>query len=258
MTDRIEARARQIVQALTTPKQITPASMEPNSLSLEEAYAVAAQVQSLQGRQRVGLKVGFTNRSIWPVYGVDRPIWGEIYADGLFATNQPVPLAGFSEPRIEPEIVLGFRDVPSAEMDGQKLKDCIEWVAPGFEIVQSIYPNWTFSVEDSIAAQALHGCLVLGEKIPATAEVLSGLPAVPLQLRRAGETVENGKGVNALGGPIDVLAHLTPLLSEERALKAGELLTTGTLTDAWPVSPGECWSAYFGGVMAVELTVQFK
>ncbi len=57
-------------------------------------------------------------------------------------------------------------------MNNKQLADCVEWVAPGFEIVQSIYPDWKFSVEDSIAAQGLHGCLVLGDKIAATHDVL--------------------------------------------------------------------------------------
>ena len=88
-------------------------------------------------------------------------------------------------------------------------------------------------------------------------DVLTGLAEVPLALFKGAEAIESGKGENALGGPIEVLAHLVSLLSEADQLQGGELVTTGTLTDAWPVSPGEEWSAGFGGVMDTELSVRF-
>ncbi|WP_109310474.1 2-keto-4-pentenoate hydratase [Ruegeria sp. AU67] len=257
MTRDIEANAQKIADALTSAQQIPKLSSEAGKLTLDDAYSIASRVRKLQGKKRVGRKVGFTNRAIWPVYGVDQPIWGEVHSDGLFSTDQPVNLARYSEPRIEPEIVLGLRHTPTAEMNDEQLAGCVEWVAPGFEIVQSIYPNWKFSVEDSIAAQGLHGCLVLGDKIEATHDILTGLAEVPLALFKGTEAIEAGKGENALGGPIEVLAHLVSLLSDADQLQGGELVTTGTLTDAWPVFPGEQWSAGFGGVMDTELSVRF-
>jgi 2-oxo-3-hexenedioate decarboxylase len=253
-----ETTARTIAEALASARQISPLSSQAEQFSLDEAYAIAKRVRGIQGKERVGRKVGFTNRAIWPVYGVDRPIWGEVHADGLFSTDQPVNLARYSEPRIEPEIVLGLGHAPTQEMSNKQLAGCVEWVAPGFEIVQSIYPGWKFSVEDSIAAQGLHGCLVLGDKIPATHDVVTGLAEMPLTLFNGTKVIETGKGENALGGPIAVLAHLVSLLSGVDVLQAGEIVTTGTLTDAWPVLPGETWSASYGGVMDKVLTVRFE
>ena len=252
-----ETTAKAIAEALASAQQISPMSSEAGQLSPGEAYLIASYVREIQGKKRVGRKVGFTNRAIWPVYGVDQPIWGAVHSDGLFSTDQPVNLARYSEPRIEPEIVLGLGHAPTAEMNNEQLAGCVEWVAPGFEIVQSIYPDWKFSVEDSIAAQGLHGCLILGDKIAAKHDVLTGLAEVPVALFKGAEAIETGKGENALGGPIEVLAHLVSLLSDADRLQGGELVTTGTLTDAWPVSPGEEWSAGFGGVMDTELSVRF-
>jgi 2-oxo-3-hexenedioate decarboxylase len=39
-------------------------------------------------------------------------------------------------------------------MDDAVLLTCIEWVALGFEIVQSIFPAWKFSPADTVAADA--------------------------------------------------------------------------------------------------------
>ena len=49
-------------------------------------------------------------------------------------------------------------------MDKSELLDCIDWVALGYEIVQSIFPGWKFAASDTIAANALHGALLVGKR----------------------------------------------------------------------------------------------
>jgi hypothetical protein len=41
---------------------------------------------------------------------------------------------------------------------------CIDWVGHGFEIVQSIFPEWKFSAADTVAAFGLHGALLIGAR----------------------------------------------------------------------------------------------
>ena len=43
-----------------------------------------------------------------------------------------------------------------------------------------------------------------------------------------------------------------------RALAAAELVSTGTLTDAHPVSPGELWGTELNGLPLPGLTIRFK
>jgi 2-keto-4-pentenoate hydratase len=65
-------------------------------------------------------------------------------------------------------------------------------------------------------------------------------------LSRDGREVEVGAGRNALGNPFAALAHLCALLAEQGpdvALQAGEVITTGTVTAAYAVRPGETWQA---------------
>jgi 2-oxo-3-hexenedioate decarboxylase len=70
----------------------------------------------------------------------------------------------FAEPRIEPEIMFGLGKAPSPNMDQPALLDCIDWIALGYEIVQSIYPGWQFAASDTIAANAPHGALLVGNR----------------------------------------------------------------------------------------------
>ena len=70
----------------------------------------------------------------------------------------------FAEPRIEPEIVFGLGRAPLPGMDEPALMECIDWVALGYEVVQSIFPGWKFTAADTIAANALHGALLVGNR----------------------------------------------------------------------------------------------
>ena len=53
--------------------------------------------------------------------------------------------AGTCAARIEPEIVLHLADAPRIGMNEADLAGCIDWVAHGFEIVDAIFPNWSFA-----------------------------------------------------------------------------------------------------------------
>jgi 2-oxo-3-hexenedioate decarboxylase len=85
------------------------------------------------------------------------------------------------------------------------------------------------------------------------------LPRFALTLSRTGNEVERGKGANVLGSPALALAHLARLIASRREspLVAGEIISTGTLTDAWPVSPGEVWSSHYGELPLAGLTLRF-
>ena len=62
-----------------------------------------------------------------------------------------------------------------------------------------------------------------------------------------------------LDGPLNALRHLVELLAAEHdnpPLAAGEIVTTGTLTRALPVAPGETWTTELFGVALPGLSVR--
>jgi 2-oxo-3-hexenedioate decarboxylase len=217
------------------------------------------------GARAKGRKIGFTNRTIWAQYGVHAPIWGYVFDRSLhdLAAIDTLPLVPFSEPRIEPEIVFGLSAAPSARMDETALSSCIEWVALGFEIVQSIYPGWRFSAADTIAANGLHGALLIGPRhpfVPRAAEWLRTLSVFQIDLNCSGRLIDRGHAENVLGGPLSALRHLVGLLASDPLnppLAAGEIVSTGTLTKAMPVAAGEVWSANPTGIALDEIRVRF-
>lgn len=245
------ARAGAVLAALDAPGPLAPFTDADPGFDLAAAYRTAAALAALRrarGERPVGRKLGFTNRTIWEEYGVRAPIWGFVYDSTVRPLDgRPLSLAPFAEPRIEPEIVLRLAAAPRAGMAPEELAGCVGAIALGFEIVQSVFPGWRFRAPDTVAAAALHGALRTGPFVPLTPAIAGRLARFPVTLRRDGAVAATGDGADVLGGgPLAALAHLAALLAadpEAAPLAPGEIVTTGTLTRALPVAPGETWQA---------------
>jgi 2-oxo-3-hexenedioate decarboxylase len=264
----ISAIAAEIFATLGTARQVEPFTARTAGLAVEDAYRVSAALNAMRqarGETPLGRKIGFTNRTIWPEYGVYAPIWGFVYDSTVHALDATtaLSLAGFAEPRIEPEIVFGLAAAPSAGMDEATLLACIDWVAHGFEIVQSIYPQWKFAAADTVAANGVHGALLIGPRHPVdprAGEWRVELARFDIDLLCDGRHIDRGHAVNVLDGPLAALRHLVGLLAHDEGnppLAAGEIVTTGTLTRAMPVKPGETWSTALHGIALDGIRLRF-
>ena len=79
-------------------------------------------------------------------------------------------------------------------------------------------------------------------------------------LSRGLTVVDLGVGANVLDSPALALAHLARLLADQPLspkAAAGEIVTTGTITDAWPVTAGEVWTSGYGALALKGLTLRF-
>lgn len=235
--------------------------------TLDDAYRVTALANGLRvakGWKPVGRKIGFTNRQMWKEYGVGAPNWGYVYDGTFHDLAVPLPLAPYTEPKIEPEIMFGLAAAPSSGMDDAALLSCIAWVAHGFEIVQSIFPGWKFSLPDCTAANAMHGALLIGlrHEIGTRAdEWLRTLPQFEVELYCDGKLMDRGRGSNVLDGPLSAVRHLVELLARDPdnpPLAAGEIVSTGTLTRALPVKAGETWTTKLKGIDLEGASLRFE
>jgi 2-oxo-3-hexenedioate decarboxylase len=264
----VAAIADEILRITGTGRQTSPFSSRLAGLSLSDAYRVTATLNRRReeaGEKRVGRKIGFTNRTIWEEYKVYAPIWGYVYESTLHdLSNTPsLSLAGFAEPRIEPEIVFGLADAPELHMDEAALVGCVDWVAHGFEIVQSIFPGWKFAAADTVAANGVHGALLIGPKQQIglrAREWRQALCPFEIDLLCDGRVIEHGHSANVLDGPLSALRHLVKLLACDGGnppLAHGEIVTTGTLTRAMPVAPGQIWSTALHGIPLEPIVLRF-
>ncbi len=253
--------ARELISLHESPHEVPSFSERYPGLTADAGYQAAQALHEhrvARGWRPVGRKIGFTNCNIWPRYGVYEPIWGTVYDRTMLRAVDNfarVPLAGLVNPRIEPEICFYLRASPA----GQALADCIEWMAHAIEIVQCHHPAWKLTLPDSTANNGLHGRLIVGAPAPLPPDARSVLARVEVELFREGRLVDRGVGENVLGSPIAALEHLVGVLEKQhgRPLAAGEIVTTGVITDAHPVAAGERWSTQISGAALPGLTIEF-
>ena len=264
----IEAVAKEVITSLSNHSQIPTFSSRPDGLTLAQAYRVTPLLRAAfeaHGERITGRKIGFTNRQMWKAFGVESPVWGYTTnrATHELADVQVMALNDFSEPRIEPEIMFGLGAAPAPTMSDGALVDCVEWIALGYEIVQSIFPDWKFEAADTVAANGLHGVLLIGTRhamAPRRTEWERELSTFEVELYCGGTLVQRGGGSLVLDSPLKALRHLVELLANyprSPPLCAGEVISTGTLTLAMPVKPGERWTTKAAGIPLQEITIRF-
>jgi 2-oxo-3-hexenedioate decarboxylase len=264
----LRAVAEELIELAASGREAPPFSARYPKLDEALGYRAMRRLHEHRlalGWKPLGRKIGFTNRTIWPRYGVHQPIWGFVYDHTLVRASgnrAEVALAGLAQPRIEPEICFGLRAPPPRSHDAHAILAAVAWVAHAVEIVQTFHPDWKFDLPDCTAANGLHGRLVLGEPVPLDAipDLEAKLPAARVRLSRGDRLVDEGVGANVLDSPAYALAHLVEVLAiqpEFNQLHAGELVSTGTLTDAHPVRAGETWSTAIDGLPLPGLTIRF-
>jgi 2-keto-4-pentenoate hydratase len=267
---RTDGIATAVLDALDAGCQREPFTSAYPDFSTGDAYAVTARLRQLRmarGAKPVGRKIGFTNRNIWAEYGVFEPIWGDMYDDTVRGISHGgrAPVMHLPEPRIEPEILLGLESDLTPGMSLAEIAEAVGWIAHGFEIVQSIFPGWRFKAADCIADGGLHGAYFQGPPYPIgksdRAGLAGALAGLTITLYRNDEAIDEGVGANVLDGPIQALAHLVDVLGRDPRnppLRAGEIVTTGTLTRAFPVTRGERWSTRIEGIEMARMAIEIS
>ncbi len=265
----IDALADEVLSLNDSGRIVAPFSERYPGLDAPAGYRAAARLHAerlARGWRLLGRKIGFTNRTIWPRYGVYEPMWGALYDRTVIfarADRATVALAGLAQPRIEPEICFGLKAAPPITHSADALLGAIEWIAHSVEIVQCHHPDWKLKIADCTADNGLHGRLVVGTPVPVrdVPDLATRLPRLKVELRKGGAAVDRGVGANVLGSPLEALAFLVEILSRQSGappLATGEIVSTGTLTDAHPVAPGETWSTAFEGLPLNGLEVSFR
>lgn len=261
----MSAIVEQLVERLQATRGVGQRRPSEEGLSLGEAYRVAHRLARRQPAPPVGRKVGLSNRASWQQLGLSDIVWGYLFAETVReAPDNSVELSleGLAQPRLEPEIVFGLKaPLPSGTRDPVQLLASVAWLALGFEVVVCPYPNWQFAPADLVATFGFHGALIVGERRPLEdpAAVAAQLAVAEARLYRNGELLLSGGGANVLGNPAVALGHLADLIAADREalpLAAGELITSGTLTAAPDIAPGERYRAEVRGLGLPPLMLQ--
>jgi 2-keto-4-pentenoate hydratase len=166
--------------------------------------------------------------------------------------------------KIEPEIAFGLKRPIITE--GRNATAAIEstvWLAMGFEIIDCPFPEWKFQPSDFVASFGLHAALVVGERVQVqpdfVATLVDALPRFKVQVSKNVDFLEEGSGRNCLRSPALCLAELGAAIVGRfpaEPLRAGEIVSSRTLTAGHPTDKGDLWTVEVEGLSLPPLTLR--
>lgn len=221
-------------------------------LSLDDAYAIQRALTAIrvsEGERVVGWKLGYTSQAMREQMGVEAPNYGPLTDAMLLADG--VDLGGrATQPRVEPEIAVRLARDLSGPVDLATVLAAVDSAFACLEVVDSVYTDYRFTLEDNTADGSSAAFVVLGGELAAR-ELLD---EVAVRLERNGEPVGSALGAAASGHPLAGVAWLSAQVGADGGvLEAGQVIITGGLTAAVPLGPGDTVRAVFDERVSVSV-----
>lgn len=227
-------------------------------MTLDDAYDVMylnLSRREREGAVRAGYKIGATNAAIMAAMEVEQPLWTRLYRDMLIENGGVAGGGGLIAPKIEPEIAfLMGRDLKSntADLTPTDVLLATAGLLPAIEVADCRIKDWQVKARDSVMDSTHASHYVLGDILT---------PAMGLDLRTIGCVVEKNDQLLAtaasaavLGSPVNAVCWLAnALLREGEYLRAGDIVLSGSLTNAMPAEPGDLFRVTFAGLGSVSV-----
>src|SRR6267378_414807 len=245
MDDSILAAAQMIALARRnrSPLKALPPDLAPGDEAA--GYRIQRAVHDLllpYTGPLVGYKIGCTSPVMQRYLDIPHPCGGGMFAKDVHQSGASLSANDFVRVGVECEIAvrLGRDLAPSqAPFTADAVALAIEAYLPAIEIVDDRYVDWptigapTLVADDFFAA----GC-VLGK--PVARSAAPDLLAVVGRALINGVEVGQGTGADVLGHPHNALAWLANhLASEDKSLRAGEIVLTGSLVKTVWLNAGD-------------------
>lgn len=233
-----------------------PITDEFPALDLDLAYQaqdglVARKVAA--GEHVIGVKLGLTSRAKQQRMGIDAPLTAWLTDAMSLPAGVPAPLAELIHPRVEPEIVFVLgEDLTGPGSTAARAMQAVESVYGGYEVIDSRYKDFRFTLPDVIADNASAGRFGVGPVALDPRDLDLAVEACLLEVD--GEIVDTATGAAVQGHPAEALALAANALGARgQGLKAGWIVLTGGMTDAVFLHPGSTVSVHFTSLGSVSV-----
>ncbi len=223
------------------------------------AYRIAAMAAEELGWDVIGWKIAATNDEMRRALRTDSPIYGRVYAGCIAASPYSVARATLCSPipEVEYQVRLGA-DLPVREKPYtvEEVTDAVASLHPGLELAECRFiHDAAFPPLPAILADGAGcGTLIPG---PAIADWRDrDIAGQEVTLSSNGTIRRRGTAAAALEHPMVPLTWLANELARTGiGMKAGQMISTGTMTGMLAPKPGETFVADFGPFGTVTLIV---
>ena len=223
-------------------------------LDLDAAYRIQLGLierRCARGERQIGWKVGLTAPAIQQQFGFHEPVFGCILQrDESGRVFRPDELI---KPGFEPELCLRVGRDLTGTVTPEAARNAIDMVYPALEIIETRGP-FTAQIAVALADNAQQKTVVLGAGVALPPDM--ALDQVVADVTINGAVVATGRGDAVLGNPVNSVVWLAGRLGDYgRALKAGDIIMSGSFTRQFPISPGDRVRVTFAGIGAVETSM---
>ncbi|MBT6275399.1 MAG: hydratase [Chromatiales bacterium] len=224
----------------------------------DTAYRIAQMVEEELGWRVAGWKIAATNSEMQRALRTDSPIYGRVYSPNIRPSPDSVDIASLCSPIPEAEYqILLHADLPPRRKpyDGEEVANAVASLHPGLELAECRFiHDESFPPLPAILADgAGSGALIHGQAIEDWQQ--RDIAGQEVVLYCNGKARRSGTAAVALSHPLVPLTWLANELSRtDIGLKAGQIISTGTLTGMLRPKAGDVYVADFGPLGQVTAT----
>lgn len=223
---------------------------------MDRAFQLQCAITRELGWTQVGWKIGCTSARAQKALNAPGPFPGTMFANRVFRSGDHVPTIAANKRVVEPEVAFTMaRDLPprGAGYSVDEVLAAAASVHAAVEIVNPRTPNgFADPVPWFVVDGGLNDSIVMGE----ARKILTrdGFASLKGRVKWNGTAMQGGVGANALGGGDLALTWLANHLNGHGlGLKAGDIVTTGVITEFFSAASGDVIEASFDGLGDVSL-----
>lgn len=254
MHSRAEFTASAVWASWTSGNRIPELPAEARPRDAAEGVAAQIALGALAG-PAYGWKLAATSTAGQAHIGVDGPLTGPLFSRFRHEPGDVLPSADMHMRVAEAEFAFVMGADVGPDATPAELLAAVASMHLAIEIPDSRFTRFeTAGGPQLIADCACAGRFVLGPEVPGWREIELSTWATSLWIN--GVEAARGSGAAVLGHPHAALAWAAEDLRRHgRALRAGEVVTTGTTTPPPRIGPGDTVRADFGELGEVGLTI---
>ena len=215
--------------------------------NLEDAVCARKKLIEQIGKQLgpvVGYKAGLTAKPVQERFGMNAPVSGILLAKMILEDGATVPAAFGAIPVWEADMLLVVKDegINEAKTPEQVLQHLRGW-RPFIELPDLVLAPTEKMNGIQLAALnvgARFGVAGAEIPLPANAETVAALAAVKIAAKVDDKVTAENTGAAVLGNPLNVVIWLRDdLKAAGYRLKAGDLISVGSISPLSPPKPGQ-------------------
>jgi 2-keto-4-pentenoate hydratase len=223
-------------------------------LSLDEAYRIQLALidrRVAAGERQIGWKVGLTAKAIQEQFGFHEPVFACILesrpSGHVFGATELI------NPGFETELCIRLGRGLEGVVTLEQVRAAVNVIYPSFEIIET-RGDLVNQIALAMADNGQQRSVVLGAPVPLAPTM--ELDRVEARVQLNGKEVASGMGSAVLGNPLNSIRWLAERLGDYgRALRAGDIVMTGSFVRQFPLQAGDVAAAAFSGIGRVEVGV---